>query len=268
MGLLDSFFGKSESHKIAERELAELKANIAAKEQLEKAEQISKSSVETPQLQIESYNIIWMDCINTGEKMPLFVSEDKVRETLKNLSSRSLKSLKFGTKEEVAGALLATARESELSEKPSEPYKKKFTKLADEIYKEDDLEEGCDKVDALYSEVISDILEEFGPRAALECRVGAFLLTGAKLHAKNLGIDAYSFMNQGGLVEVANLLGSGRTAAAPSFRRAGKIIQQVVMPQSKNFFDDKTERTILPFLENVSELLINIPLRTNEIRPN
>jgi hypothetical protein len=211
-----------------------------------------KALVESPAItdsSKENYDVIWMNGINTGEQMPILYSFSEVEFALKNH-----KSIRLNAEHEVAGALVFIARGKEGPIPPNVPHIKRIEAHADNLVGIKELVDGCDKVDLLCREVIASIRNQFGFRAAIECNVGAFSLTGNRLHAADLAIDFYNYLVSekigiGGLIEMTN----PKNKTYESFRKSAKIIQQIVIPKNKpSILTPDFEKASRPILESVT----------------
>ena len=193
-----------------------------------------------------------MNNVLTGEQYPIFANLDNVTSAVEKGNS-----IKTNLEHEVAGALLWVARGKDATLSPTTPFRAKFSSYAEDLFDDDELEDGCEKIDALYETVIEFIRENYGIKAALECNVGAFSLTGAKLHAKNVAIDANNLMGDKNVAGI--LINTGilrESEGLESFRKATKIIQQVAMPSGRtSLFDSDVDAKVRPTLDNFCKII-------------
>lgn len=199
-----------------------------------------------------AYGVVWMDITNTGERYPIFAKPDDVTNAMEGGNS-----IKLNLEHEVAGALLFVARGTDATLSPDTPFRVKFSSYAEDLFDDNELEDGCEKIDALYETVIESIRENYGFKAALECNVGAFSLTGAKLHAKNIAIDAYNLMHDKNAAGILiNTVVLRESEGWESFRKAAKIIQQVAMPSGRaSLVDSDIEAEVRPTLDNFCKII-------------
>lgn len=198
------------------------------------------------------YGVVWMNNVLTGEKYPIFANLDNVTSAVEKGNS-----IKINLEHEVAGALLFVARGKDATLSPTTPFRVKFSSYAEDLFDDDELEDGCEKIDALYVTVIESIRKNYGIKAALECNVGAFSLTGTKLHAKNVAIDANNLMGDKNVAGI--LINTGilrESEGLESFRKATKIIQEVAMPSGRaSLFDSDMDAKVRPTLDNFCKII-------------